>query len=42
MFYLFLLYVHLCLACMYVCARVLDTLEVELQIVVNCHVAVGN
>ena len=31
MIYLFLFYVYWCLACMYVCTRVSDPLELELQ-----------
>jgi hypothetical protein len=34
----FLFHVHLCFACMFVYMRVLHLLELELQIVVNCHV----
>ena len=29
-------------ACMYICVRVLDPLELELQTVVSCHVVAGN
>lgn len=36
--YLFLFYVHWCFACMFVCARVLDTGVT----VVNCYIGVGN
>ena len=41
-FFLLLFYVHWCLACMYVCVRVLDPLVLELQTVVSCHVDAGN
>ena len=40
--YLFLFYVHLCFACIYVCVRVSDPLELELQTVVSCHVSAEN
>jgi hypothetical protein len=40
--YVFIYYVHWCFACMYVCVRVLDTLELDLQTVVSCHVGAGN
>ena len=33
-------YVHWCFIYMYVCVRVLEALELELQTVVNCHVGV--
>ena len=35
-------YVHWCFACMYVCVRVSDSLELELQTVVSFHVCAGN
>jgi hypothetical protein len=35
MIYLFLFYVHWCFACMYVCVRMSDLLELELWIIVN-------
>ena len=31
-----------CFVCLYVCVRVLDLLEWELQTVVSCHVGAGN
>ena len=34
-------YVHWCIACMYVCVRVSDPLEMELQRVVSYHMGVG-
>ena len=37
-----LFYVHWCFACMYICVRVSETLGLELQIVVSCHVDTGN
>ena len=40
--YNLILYMHWCFACMYICVRVLDLLELELQTVVNCHVGAGN
>lgn len=40
-FYLFT-YVHCCFACMHVCERVLDPLELELQTSVSCYVLNGN
>ena len=39
---LFLFHVHWYFACMHVCVRVLDPLEVELQAVVSCYVGGGN
>ena len=36
LFHLF--YMNWCFACMYVCVRVLDPLELEIQTVVSCHV----
>ena len=41
-FYLFLFYVHWCLTCMCVCVSVSDPLKLELQTVVNYHVAAGD
>lgn len=35
---LFLFYVHLCFACMYVCVGVSDPMQLELQTVVSCRV----
>lgn len=35
-------YVHWCFACMYVCVRVLDLLELQLQAVISCRVGAGN
>lgn len=34
--------VHWCFACMYACVSVLDSLELEFQTVVSCHVDAGN
>ena len=42
MSYLFLFYVHWCFACMYVCVRVWDPLELELLTVVSCLLGAGN
>ena len=39
---LFLFYMLWCFACMYVCARLSDPLELEIQTVVSCYVVVGN
>ena len=39
--YLFLFYVHWCFACLHVCVRVSDALEVELQTTVSYHVGAG-
>jgi hypothetical protein len=36
------LFILCTLACMYVCVRMLDPLELELQTVVSCHVGAGN
>lgn len=33
---------HWCLACIYVCVRVTDSLELELQTTVRCHEGAGN
>lgn len=42
-FYNFLkIFVNLCFACMYTCVKMSDTLEVELQTVVNYFVDPGN
>jgi len=42
--YLFfnLLNVHWCFGCRYICVRVSDLLELELETVVNCCVGAGN
>ena len=37
-----LFYVHCCFTCVSVCMRALDSLEMELQIVVSRHVEAGN
>jgi len=42
MIYLFLFYAHWCSARLYVCVRVSDPLELELQTVVSYHVGAGN
>ena len=34
--------VHWCFACMYVCGRLSNPLELELQMVMSCHVGAGN
>ena len=34
--------VHWCFACMFVCVRVLDPLELKLQALVSCHIGAGN
>jgi hypothetical protein len=39
---LFSFYVHCCFSCTYVCMRVSDLLELELQRVESCHVGAGN
>lgn len=39
---LFLLYVHWCFACVYICIEVSENLELELQISVSCNVGAGN
>ena len=36
---LFLFYMHWCFAYMYVCVRMLVSLELELQTVMSCHVS---
>jgi hypothetical protein len=41
-FNLILFYVHWYFASMYICVRVLEYLELELQPVGNCHVSAGN
>jgi hypothetical protein len=41
-FYLFLFHVHRCFACVYVCMRVSDALELQLYIAVIHSVAGGN
>lgn len=38
----FLFYVHWNFACMYICVRILDPLELKSQAVVSYHVGVGN
>jgi hypothetical protein len=40
--FLFLSYVHWCFACMSVCVRVSDPLELALQSVVSCYVGAEN
>jgi hypothetical protein len=37
-----LFHVHQYFACMYVCGRVLELLQLELLILVSCHVGAGN
>jgi hypothetical protein len=39
---LLLFYVHQCFAYLYLCVRVLDPLELELQTLVSCHAEGGN
>jgi hypothetical protein len=39
-FYLFLFHVHF--VCMFVCARVLELMELECHTVVSCHIGAGN
>ena len=39
--YYFFIYVHLCFAFTYICMRVSDTLELELQTLVSCRVGAG-
>jgi hypothetical protein len=41
MIYFYFMYIW-CFACMYVCVKVPDSLELELQTVVSCHVLAGN
>jgi hypothetical protein len=38
----FLFYIYWCFACVYICVRESDPLELELQMVVSCHVVAGN
>lgn len=38
----FFLNVHWGFVCMFVCVKVSETLELEIQIVVSCHVGAGN
>ena len=40
--YLFLFYAYWCPTCIYVCVRVADPLELELQTVVSYHVGAEN
>ena len=40
--FIFIFYVHWCFACIHVCVRVPDTLELELQTVVSSHVGARN
>ena len=37
-----LFYMRWCFAFMYVCLKVLDPLEMDIQIVVSCHMGTGN
>ena len=37
----FMIYLHWCFSSMYVCASMLNSLELELQTVVSCHVVAG-
>jgi hypothetical protein len=39
--YLFFIYLHWCFACMYVCVRESNHLELEFQTVVSCYVGAG-
>lgn len=39
---LYLFYVHWCFVCMYVCVRVPDPLELELETVLSSSVGAGN
>lgn len=41
-FLLFLFHVQLCFACVYICVRVLDPLELELQLGVYCCIGARN